>query len=203
MTRWRDSVFSLEVLIVGIIIFAPLGCKSSNVLPDVKNFSARAPAIAPDASPVYRWQGSRGGLFTYWGKQQISVDAKAFVPQDCKDARDSRWEASARNGEGKPIPFLGIIRRYTGENGTELTEIIPPVDLDKLADCLYLVIDPSITTDGAAVKSIQPVAMVTEVRNHTFKPFRVKIPLLPQQESPLTPKPVIPEEPAGTPFPAN
>ena len=203
MRRWHNWISGLGMMIAGVCVSAASGCKSSDVLPDVTSFSVRSQAIPPGASPVFRWQGSRNDLSTYWAKQEVTVEATAFLPEGYKDAKDGQWEASARNAEGKPIPFIGIFRRYTGENGTQLTEIVPQVDLDKLRDCLYLVIDPNVTMDGSAIRSIQPVALICEVRQHMFKPFRVKVPLIPQQESPLTPKPVIPDAPAGTPFPAN
>jgi len=197
-------------LLIGLTVVATglgvstAGCSSRSVLPDVsKRLAVENPPIPGGASPVYRWHGSRRGLLTYWGPQDVSVEAKAFIPERCADARDGRWEASGRNAEGKPIPFLGVLRRYRGESGAELAEIVPEVDLPALPDCLYLVIEPNVTLDGPSVKSIQPIALICEVRQHMFKPFRVKVPLVPEQELPLTPKPEIPEPPSGTPFPAN
>ena len=93
-------------------------------------------------------------------------------------------------------------RRYRNENDTELAVLVPPLDLSMAPDSLYLVIVPNVDVSDGRIVSIRPTAVLCEIRNHAFKPFRVKIPLAPDQESPLTPPPEpLPEPPAGTPIP--
>ena len=61
-------------------------------------------------------------------------------------------------------------------------------------DGLYLAIAPNIKTSEGGIVSVQPVAALLEIRSHTFKPFRFPILLIPDQESPFTPKPRLPPE---------
>jgi hypothetical protein len=82
--------------------------------------------------------------------------------------------------------------------------LVPKLDLDSAPDGLYLAIAPNIKTSEGKPVSVQPVAVLLEIRGHMFKPFRFPIVLIPDQESPLTPKPEIPPEaPVGTPMPGE
>ena len=63
---------------------------------------------------------------------------------------------------------------------------------------------PNIKTSEGRLVSVQPVAVLLEIRGHIFKPFRFPIMLIPDQESPLTPKPQIPPKlPPARRCPAN
>ena len=203
MARWCGTVIRFGALVAAAGIPAA-GCSPSNVLPNVAKASIQAPAAIPQgASPVCAWHGSRSDLQTYWGLQQAVVEVRGYLPENYKDARDGFWEVKARSGDGKPIPFVGVIRRYLNENGTQLAEIVPKVDQDKIPDCLCVVIDPNVKLDGGKVASIQPVAIIYEIRDHEIKPYRMKVPLIPESESALTPKPVVPDTPKGTPIPVH
>ena len=182
------------------------GCADYSRLPTihVDRLGQQSRTIPADAAPLYSWSASRAGLKTYWGHQSVSIHAVAFVPDTWTNAGDEFWKVETWNSEGKTIPFIGVVRRYLNEQGTELSVVVPPLDLDKAPDGLYLVIDPNITVKDCKVQSIQPIALLTEIRHHAFKPFQVRIPLVPEQESPVTPKPPsIPEPPPGTPIPVD
>ena len=161
--------------------------------------------IPTGAAPLYSWQGSRDDLKTYWGDQQVSVRVTAYLPDvSWKEPGDGYWQVTAENGERKPIPFIGVVRKYRNERGTELAVLVPPLDLNKAPDGLYLVIVPGVETRDGSISCIRPTAQLREIRHHTFKPFCAPIPLMPMQESPVTPRPEdIPETPTGTPIPID
>jgi len=153
------------------------------------------------ASPTINWYGSKTKIKTYWGEQDVSVSASAFIPQDCRKPEDVQWDAAAKNVEGKPIPFIGVVRKYRNENGTELAVLSPPINLARMHDCLYVAIDPRIEMADGKVKSMRPVALVCEIRDHAFMPFQMKVALIPESESELTPRPETMEDvPVGTPI---
>ena len=173
-----------------------LGCSTG--LPHIR--AGISGAIKTNASPTFNWYGSRTALQTYWGPQDVSVSVSAYVPDGCSKPEQTQWDVKARNAEGKPIPFIGLIQRYTSENGTKLAKLaspgdVPPVDLGELPDCLYVLIDPQIQMEDGKLKSIQPVAFIREVRRHYLMPFQVKVPLNPEHDTSITPKPEDPKSP--------
>lgn len=146
--------------------------------------------------------GERKGIFTYWYKQDIHVSVRAWFPPGLQDIQEARWQVSARNAEGKRVPFIGFIRTHVNENGTTLNVLVPSVDLNALPDGLYIALKADMTVKDGEVSRIVPTAMLHEIRHHTFKPFRVKIPLIPGKVSPVTPMPPpLPKKPAGTAIP--
>jgi hypothetical protein len=182
-----------------------VGCASDR-LPEVpaKLFANRMSPIPPGAAPLYSWHRLQTGLKTYWHDQEVAVRVRAYFPPDWKKPGDEFWELTAQNAEGRAIRFIGVERKYRNENGTELSMLVPELNLDSTPDGLYLAIVPNIKTREGRLVSVQPVAALLEVRKHMFKPFRFPIRLIPDQDSPLTPKPDIPPPPpSGTPIPAE
>lgn len=172
------------------------------IRPEVLGLRLRS--IPAGAAPTYSWRGARNKVQAYWSDQNIFARVEAYFPPDWAHPGDGFWEVRAENAEGKPIPFIGVIHRYRNENGTEIAVLVPPFDLLKAPDGLYLVIDPNIEIRDGAIARIRPLAMVIEIRDHCFKPFRVKMPLFPEQESERTPRPdPLPVPPAGTPIPVE
>jgi len=197
--RNRVIRLALVVAVTGLIL---AGCTSG--MPRIRaDFLQRAEV---SASPSLKWQGSRTGLKTYWGDQGVSISVTAHVPETCERPDQTQWTVDARNAEGKPLPFIGLLHRYVNENGTQLAVLVspapcPPVETNSLPDCLYVVIDPGIERENGRVTSIRPTAIIREIRRHSFMPFQVTIPLIPEQESTLTPKPEpVNETPVGTPI---
>jgi len=197
----RNRVIRLA-LVVAVTGLIPAGCTSG--MPRI-----RADLLGPvtmSASPSLNWYGSRTGLKTYWGDQDVAISVSACVPESCERPEQTHWTVNARNAEGKPLPFIGLVHRYRNENDTELAMLVspaqlPPVEISSLPDCLYVVIDPGIERENGRVKSIQPSAIIREVRRHYLMPFQVTIPLIPENESSLTPKPEpVKEAPVGTPI---
>ena len=181
------------------------GC-ASDKLPEAPAalFAHRMNPIPQDAAPLYSWHRLQTGLKTYWHDQQVSVQVRAWFPPDWKKPGDEFWEVTAHNGEGRAVRFIGVERKYVNENGTELSMLLPKLDLDRVPDGLYLAIAPNVKTSEGRIVSIQPIAALLEIRSHIFKPFRFPITLIPDQESPLTPKPETPPEPpSGTPMPGE
>ena len=157
--------------------------------------------IPEGASPIYKWEGERTtGLRTFWGDEAVSLEVSAYFPEDWEHADDGYWNVEGKTGDGEPIAFIGVVRRYVNEHGTELAKIT--ADLEKLDDWVYFVIDPNVTKENGKIISIQPVAYLREVRRHAIIPwFNAEVRLLPEKESPLTPSPEpLPEEPEGTPI---
>jgi len=175
------------------ILFAT-GCSSIPKLPNNKAVVSGLPVISEGASPVYSWRSTQLA-HTYWGAQEVTVSARAHVPQPPQDAV---WEARAHNSQGKNIPYLGIVHKRKTESGEDVRMMIDPKDFP---DGLYVAIDPNITVADGQVAAIQPVAVLLEIRKHIFKPFACKVPLVPEQDSPLTPRPEIKTEPEGTTVP--
>jgi hypothetical protein len=189
-----------------IAISALLAGCASDKLPEVpaKLFAHRVSPIPQGAAPLYSWHRLQTGLKTYWRDQEVNVQVRAYFPPDWKKPGDEFWEMTARNGEGRAIRFIGVERKYLNENGTELSMLMPKLDLNSVPDSLYLEIAPNIKTSEGRIVAVQPIAWLIEIRNHTFEPFQFPIKLIPGQESPLTPKPELPPEPpAGTPIRAE
>jgi len=183
-----------------------LGSGCSTGLPHVRtrNFELRIAPIPEGATPVFSWSGSRDDLKTYWGDQEISFRVSAWLPDDWRNAGDGRWRVEGRNAEGKPIPFLGVIHTDISESGSKTSVLIPPLDLSRVPDGLYVAIIPEVKLEGGRIVTVQPAAMLYEIRNHAFKPFRVRIPLAPARESELTPPPIpLPKKPVGSPIPVD
>ena len=192
----------LVIVAAGVAI---VGC-NSHVLPrnDPADLPLALQNIPEGATPVHSWKVAHRKLYTYWDIQQAWIEASAHFPKAWRRPGDGFWRVKAENGEGKPLPFLGVIVRYTNKNGTELAMVVPAVDLDKIPDGLYIVIEPNVTLKDGRIVKIQPEACVVEVRDHSFKPFQFKLPLVPDKETPLTPAPkLLPEEPEGTPIPVG
>ena len=178
------------------------GCTAGLPRLRTEPFEKRIAAIPDGAAPLLSWHGGRRGLKTYWYDQDIAVEVTAYLPPDWRNPGDGCWRAKAVNGEGKPIPFLGVVRNYTNESGNPAAVLVPPLSLDEVADGLYLTITPDVRLDGGRILSVSPTATVVEIRRQVFRPFRVKIPLIPDHESELTPAPPpLPTKPAGTPIP--
>jgi hypothetical protein len=181
------------------------GC-AGDKLPEVpaQLFANRMSPIPQGAAPLYSWHRVQSGLKTYWRDQVVTVQVQAYFPPDWKQPGDEFWELAAHNGQGRAVRFIGVERKYLDENGTELSVLVPTLDLDSVPDGLYLAIAPNIKTKEGRIVSVQPVAALLEIRNHSWRPFRFPIRLMPDQESPLTPKPELPPEPpAGTPMPGE
>ena len=160
-------------------------------------------AIPAGVAPVHSWRASRSGLKTFWGEQTVTIRAKGYLPPGRSQPGDGLWEVTAANHEGKAIPFLGCLRSFVNENGTEVAEVLPRFDLDEAPDGLYVVLVPGIEAKDGTVASVRPHVLLREIRDHSWKPFSVRIPLIPEKESPLTPRPQGEDtpEPAGTPIP--
>jgi len=187
--------------VLAVAAASSIGCVRS--LPTVKSryLDERLRTIPQSAAPVFSWHAERKGLKTYWLGQNVSVEARAHVPLNQADPTGGTWEIRGRNSEGKPVLFIGIRERYTNSQGTELAVIVPPLDLDEVPDGLYLFLEPNISVTLGKVTSIAPVVVLTEIRDHMFKPFQVPIPLIPDRKSPLTPAPPLgPSPPEGTPI---
>jgi len=195
--RGNDRIFRSALWLV-FAAAAIAGCKTSG---DAIRGGNTPPKEMQGASRHFNWHGSRANLKTYWGDQDVSVYASATLPENYSRPEDGVWEVKASNDEGKTIPFIGVMRRYVNENGTPLAVVVPPLNLAKTPDNLYVVIDPNVTTENGKIKSVQPTALICEIRRHAFMPFRVKVPLVPETDSDLTPRPELTfDTPAGTPL---
>ena len=184
---------------VGVL---PAGCGVS--LPRLREdlLKGRFPAIPEGAARVLSWRGERGPLFTYWGRQHVRVSVRAFLPGGAQKAEDGYWAVDARNAEGKRLPFLGFLKYRVNENGTRLPFLTPPVDLEAMPDGLYTGLRVELEVRSGRLRRIAPMALVFEIRGHVFKPFRVKIPLIPGRVSDVTPMPKpLPKPVEGTAVP--
>ncbi len=194
--------------IAAALLCLAAGCGTTTNFPKLSDqqYRARVPAIPAGAAPVFAWRGSRQNLQTYWGLQSVSVEVSAHFPPTWQNPGDGFWSVAGKTGENRPLPFLGVVKRHQNENGTELTLLVPPLDLNSVRDGLYLVLVPGVARDPqhGSIAAITPELHLCEIRRHAFKPFRVRIPLEPLQASPLTPTPeVLPPLAIGTPIPLN
>ena len=198
-----------RVLVTGFVLLTlalASGCDPYSSLPRIRieKLPLMVPEFPADAAPVYAWSGEHPQLFTYWGKQSVTISATAHFPPDWKHGGDGFWRVKAENGEGKPLPFIGVIRRYVNENGTTLGVLVPKIDLMVMPDGLYVVIDPGVTLEQGEIVRIEPIAAIAEIRGQRFTPFRFPLPLVPETPSDLTPAPPPPPEiPEGTPIPVG
>jgi len=178
-------------------VAALAGCKSSSQ--EIFDASAQPKEIS-GASLALNWHGSRSNLNTRWGRHGVLMDVAARLPEAYSKPEDGIWQVKARTEDGRVMPFIGVLHRYTNENGTPLAVVVPAFELSKMRDSLYVVIDPNVTTEDGKIKTVQPEALIYEIHRHAFMPFRLKVPLVPQTESAMTPMPDLPDyAPVGTP----
>jgi hypothetical protein len=194
------------VLVCLLGLTGVVGCAAGLPRIRTETFERRLPATPADAAPVFAWKGARADLKTYWGDQEAYVLARAYFPPASEQQGEGIWRVEGRNHEGKPLPFLGVIHKYVNESGTELAEILPRLDLSAVPDGLYLAVLPGVEVTDGKIAAIRPTVYLYEIRGHAWKPFRVRIPLVPEKESPLTPAPPPSDMPAplkGTPIPVD
>jgi hypothetical protein len=210
MIQWSGmSVAYLSRWFVALALsgFWLAGCRTGQVPGvDASWFEARLSPIPNGAAPVYAWHGQRQGLKTYWGDQDVRVAVQAHIPADWAAAGDGFWMVKGETAGGRVLAFLGLVHEYQNENGTDVAVLVPEIDLDKVKDGLYLVCLPGVTMAGdqSGVTEVAPKLLLCEIRNHSFKPFRVEIPLRPQQTTDVTPDPgEWPLAPVGTPIPIH
>jgi hypothetical protein len=199
MAEMRNRIVLGAALLIGACC---IGC--ARTLPRIHSeyLDQRMTAIPPNAAPVFSWHAKRTGLKTYWYDQDVAITVQGHLPENWAEPGDGHWRVSVRNAEGKAIPYLGIQKRYRIPGRPESAVIVPPVDLDRLPDGLYCFLIPNVSLTLGKVTSIAPVVVITEVRDHAFKPFQFPIPLVPDRKSPLTPEPPPePVAPEGTPLP--
>ena len=189
--RFRSALW------LAVAAAAVAGCKHSS---HAIIGASTPPKETSGASLVFNWHGSRSNLQTRWGNHGVLMDVTARLPENYSKAEDGSWQVKARTEGGRALPFIGVLHRYANENGTPLAVVVPAFDLSRMQDSLYVVIDPNVTTEGGKIRSVQPAAMVYEIHRHAFMPFRVKVPLLPESDSEMTPAPeLIDYTPVGTP----
>lgn len=195
--------FGMFAVLIGAMFLT--ACARTLPQVDEAALGQNMPRIEEGASPLLAWSGARNEVSTYWGKLSVSVRAEVWLPPVWKQPGDERWRVTAETGQGVRLPFIGVVRPYVSEKGETLAELWPGLNLTRAPDGLYIIIYPNIVADDGKVVSVAPVAAVREIRGSAFKPFEIKIPLLPAQESPLTPKPdwQPPKPPSGTPIPVN
>ena len=181
------------LLSAGILVLA--GCNPYDSLPRNQPLTDR-PRIPAGTAPVHAWQARSPKLDTYWGPQHVAVRCRGWLPADWKQPGDGAWELSATNHEGKPVPFLGVIRPGWNADGSESREILPPVKIGALKDGLYILLEDGVKLSpvadergGNRIIEICPVARVVEVRGGRFRPWEVPVPLVPEKPGELTPAP--------------
>ena len=183
--------------------FILAGCGISLPRVSEAEFAKRIRPIPHGAASVYSWRAVAKGLRTYWLVQDVTIAARGVIPKGWKQAGDGFWVVKARNQEGKPLPYLGVIR-FVRQGERRVGVLIPKLDLVRTPDGLYIVLMPGVTLTDGKVASIRPVAVVREIRGRTWRPFGVDVPLVPDSPSPMTPapppKPPAPED-VGTPIP--
>ena len=77
---------------------------------------------------------------------------------------EASWEVAARNAAGKRLPFLGVLKYRVNENGTRLTYLTPPVDLDAMPDGLYTGLRVELEVRSGRLRRIALTALVFEIR---------------------------------------
>ena len=190
----------IPALALGILTWSCAG-PLYDPLPRIER-SVSQPALPdnPHNGTLLSWNGSRTNLRTFWGSQDIRAHVRAFIPSNWARPGDGTWRVRARNGEAKPVPFLGVLR--TSEGGAE---IIPEIRITRLPDGLYSLIEPGVEKKHRELVSVRPRLLVCEIRNSRFQPFRVTIPLNPLHNSSLTAPtgsgPIEETSPKGTPYP--
>lgn len=179
------------------------GCASAPTLPVVPEsvVGNRLPALSPGAAPVYEWTAQTDVVFSFWGRQQFAVAARAAFPEG-DEFPDGCWSLEVRSLKGTAIQSIGIERRYTTPEGRPASVLYPEIDFYTVPDGLYTILLPGVTRKEGKVISVAPTVVLCELRGHTLRPFRYPIPLVPTRPDPLTPAPPPPPpKPAGTPIP--
>ncbi len=196
--------------VLALLLLPAAGCDPYSTLPANRAPSGPAP-IPAGADCVYAWSGRSRPLMTYWGEQQLSISCRGRFPRAWRRAGDEAWEVRATNARGTPIPCLGVLRRWKDSRGREQTAVLPPFDLDRVRDGLYLLMDTKVALSGdgadpaAVPREIRPTAVLIEIRSHYVTSFQVDIPLVPETPCALTPAPELPPEepPSGTQVPVK
>ncbi len=204
------SVFVAALLTAFACLAA--GCNGPYAPLPINRLVSPPPGLPAGLVPVQSWRAQTPVLKTFWADQVLRLECRAcFV--NWRRIGDERWYVRCVNQQGTPIPYLGVLRRYRDALGQPASEVLPAFDISKLDDGLYLLIDSGVRADPAApehsgavpvVREIRPAAELVEIRRHKFWPFRVRIPLVPESPSALTP---VPEEapaesaPRGTTIP--
>ena len=161
---------------------------------------------APADAQLLGWHAKTGTLKTFWGDQIITLRCRGAFPGAWRQPGDEVWTVEAANQDGTAMPFAGVLCRTTGKEGQKVTEVRPPLDVAGLRAGLYLFLEPQVKLAEGRIAEVRLSALLVEVRKHGFMPFQVRIPLVPDAESALTPKPTEPppgEFPSttGTPVP--
>jgi hypothetical protein len=193
------------LLPAGLLLLVAAGCDPYSTLP-ANTAPTQLAAIPAGADCVYAWSGKSRALMTYWGEQQLTLNCRGRFPRSWRKAGDETWEVRAVSAKGTPVPCLGVLRRWPDAQGRQQTEVLPPFDMGKVRDGLYLVMDTRVKLSGDAAdpatapQEIRPSALLIEIRGHCVKPFQVDIPLQPEKPGPLTPAAAVPTEepPKGT-----
>ena len=197
----------LKTVVILLILLSPTSCSwrqlPSSVSPYIQTRQTELAANDNNAESIYSWHGSAKKLRTYWGIKDAEIEVQAYFPSNWEQAGDARWQVEASTKSGEPLPFIGILRRYKNRNNTKLAKIIPPLDLTQVKDGLYIVIHPGVKKSEKGIKKIAPTAYICEIRDQAFQPFRIEIPLIPEEVTAVTPAPVQSEDSSfeGTAFP--
>ncbi len=199
--QFRRAIGATATLFVPML-FA-VSCAQHRLPSDVPSYlQSRAEQLgsADEPTEVLRWHGKRKDLHTYWGIKTVQIKAKTLFPENWQEAGDAAWNVDARTKGGTPLPFIGVVRNYENLNKTELSKLVPPLELPKIPDGLYVAIKPNVKNADQEIRTVEPVAYLCEIRDHSFQPFRVKIPLLPEGKESRTPPETAPDV-KGTAFP--
>ncbi|HOX06667.1 MAG TPA: hypothetical protein PK280_09710 [Planctomycetota bacterium] len=182
---------TIWLLIAALAGVAAAGCTPDGALPTapVKHDLGAVVASGPD---VYGWHAQTGELATYWGRHRLTLTCSGRFPAGWKAPGDETWQVKAVNDQGTRVPFMGVVRRYLDIDGKEQVECLPACDFRKLPDGMYLFIETAVKpgSDGAPAE-IRPNAFLMEIRRGGFSPFQNRIALVPDRESPLTPRPEV------------
>jgi hypothetical protein len=185
-------------------ILAAVGC-TPLYEPLPANQVKPSPSRIPEgAAPVHAWRAETPLLKTYWGDQVFRLECRGYFPASWRRGGDERWEVSCVNQVGTAVPCLGLLYRERNSLGQDTSEVLPPFDIGKLGDGLYLLVDSGVRTNvpagpdaAPAIAEIRPAAEFVEIRRHLVWPFRIRIPLVPENPSALTPTPEgVPANPA-------
>ena len=184
VTAWFPAPAGLCLLLAG--------CTPADSLPKAP-IKHGLRAELPPSPDVYGWQAQTDTLYTYWGRQQLTVRCRGRFSAGWRASGDEAWSVEAVNAHGTRVPFLGVVRRYRDMDGKEQVEGLPAFDVQKVPAGLYLFIESAVklTADGLGPAEIRPNAFVMEIRKRGFTPYQKRIALFPDQESPRTPKPEV------------
>jgi len=192
------SISQILVAAVALGFVVAGGCLNPyEPLPKIE-LASPPPGIPAGAAPVHSWHARTPVLKTFWGDQELEISCRGHFPAGWRHPGDERWEVRCANQKGTALPFLGILRRYQNTLGQPASEVLPAFDINALEDGLYLLVESGIQTAPAedagaeappAIREIRPTAELIEVRRHQIWPFRIRIPLVPDAPSALTPVP--------------